>query len=75
MHKFISSKGKTATSTGNPTCSPFYQMGSCTDLYGGELRPPIMIKGDKGFRRGSISAESKIQEELKEMKAREEELR
>uniref|UniRef100_T1KKF6 Uncharacterized protein n=1 Tax=Tetranychus urticae TaxID=32264 RepID=T1KKF6_TETUR len=75
MHKFISSKGKTATPTGNPTSSAFYPLASPGDLYNGDLRPPIMVKGDKGFRRGSVSAESKIQEELKEMKAREEELR
>lgn len=55
----------------------------CSDYQ--ELRPPVIFRGSNGaacgldaktpVRRGSISAETKIQEELKEMKAREEELK
>ena len=43
-----------------------------------ELRPPVFSKKEtieNGRRRGSVTAETKIIEELKEMKAREEELR
>lgn len=71
MHKFISSKGKSLSSSG--PISSFSSSFAGSDDYSGDLRPPIMLKG--GFRRGSVSAESKIQEELKEMKAREDELR
>ncbi|XP_074604620.1 uncharacterized protein LOC141857936 isoform X2 [Brevipalpus obovatus] len=72
MHKFISSKGKAVTANGTNRQS-FASSFLEPDDFSGDLPPPIMIKG--GFRRGSVSAESKIQEELKEMKAREEELR
>ncbi|RWS11249.1 uncharacterized protein B4U79_14577 [Dinothrombium tinctorium] len=68
MHKFIKSKGKSA----NASFSPF---NSSPDIDECNLwRPPQIFKGEKAIRR-AVPAESKIQEELKEMKAREEELK
>ena len=79
MHKFISSKGKQYGSCQNLSSmgnSPFHD--SMDHLSNGtscqDLRPPLFTKNNRP-RRGSVSAESKIQEELREMKAREEELR
>lgn len=81
MHKFITnfSKGRALSSSTSSLAtvgSTSQLSGSVSDQYQ-ELRPPQFTRGDtRGpVRRGSISAESKIQEELKEMRAREEELR
>jgi hypothetical protein len=79
MHKFITSKGKALSSS----TSSLANLGSNTQLNSAvsdqyqELKPPQFARGDwrGAVRRGSVSAESKIQEELKEMRAREEELR
>lgn len=72
IHKFLSSKNRCATSNSSSSFANTFTTSSDAN-YSGDLRPPIMVKG--GLRRGSVSAETKIQEELKEMKAREEELR
>lgn len=79
MHKFISSKGKQYSSHQNLSSIGPYPFNSSTEnLSNGtsyqDLRPPMFAKNNRP-RRGSVSAESKIQEELREMKAREEELR
>ncbi|XP_023228750.1 uncharacterized protein LOC111629116 isoform X2 [Centruroides sculpturatus] len=76
MRRFIKSKGKdigfTAFSGGN-----YYNESPNSDYY--EIRPPQVrkINGHMAsmVSRRSTTAESKIQEELKEMKAREDELR
>lgn len=79
MHKFISSKGKQYASCQNLSSMGQYAFnGSTEQISNGtsyqDLRPPMFAKNNRP-RRGSVSAESKIQEELREMKAREEELR
>jgi len=79
MHKFINSKGKTATKD-NSYFSPFVSLNgngllnnSSNDYY--ELKPPQFVKSNLTTLRRRVSAICKIQEELKEMKAREDELR
>lgn len=86
MHRFISSKGKsTGPCNGSNLLANRFAShqnlcfnSSTNDYTIHELKPPKLAKqfvAANGTRRGSISAETKIQEELKEMKAREEELR
>jgi len=79
MHKFINSKGKSATKD-NSYFSPFVSLNgngllnnSSNDYY--ELRPPQFVKSNLTQIKRRVSAICKIQEELKEMKAREDELR
>ena len=88
MHKFITSKGKVAS---NNSFSPFgsqQNLSSASSIDSDHhhhqqhqsLRAPVIpsFRGDyKGqpVRRNSVSAENKIQEELRDMRAREEELR
>jgi hypothetical protein len=79
MHKFINSKGKTAAKD-NSYFSPFVSLNgngllnnSSNDYY--ELKPPQFVKSNLTTLRRRVSAICKIQEELKEMKAREDELR
>lgn len=78
MHKFINSKGKTAAK--DSYFSPFVSLNgnglinnSGNDYY--ELKPPQFVKTNLTTIRRRVSAICKIQEELKEMKAREDELR
>jgi len=73
MHKFISSKGKAIHSNAPLSTTLVPARGGYSHYQ--ELKPPQMVKGEKNFKRRSITAESKIQEELKEMKVREDELR
>lgn len=79
MHKFINSKGLTAAKD-NTYFSPFISSNGTpfvtsppNQYY--ELRPPQFVKKDLNMIRRRVSAICKIQEELKEMKEREEELR
>ena len=78
MNKFINSKGLSA-SKDNSFFSPFITnngngfLRNSTDEYY-ELRPPQFVKKDLNVLKRRVSAICKIQEELKEMKAREEEL-
>ncbi|KAI1289349.1 hypothetical protein HDE_08773 [Halotydeus destructor] len=73
MQKFFTNKGQL---TNGRHGFGSQQNLSCSSYDFEELRP-VQVRSDyKGpFRRNSLSAETKIQEELKEMKAREEELR
>lgn len=80
MHKFISSKGKSAAK--ETSFSPFnLSNGRLTNNYIGktndyqELKPPQFAKSNLRALRRHVSAECKIKEELKEMKNREDELR
>lgn len=76
MHKFISSKGKVVTTPAYNHFSSHQNLSTtATDYH--ETKPPQFARNEyKGqLRRNSLSAENKILEELKEMKAREEELR
>ena len=79
MHKFINSKGLTAAKD-NTYFSPFITSNgtpfvtSAPDQYY-ELRPPQFVKKDLTMIRRRVSAICKIQEELKEMREREDELR
>uniref|UniRef100_T1IR37 A-kinase anchor protein 2 C-terminal domain-containing protein n=1 Tax=Strigamia maritima TaxID=126957 RepID=T1IR37_STRMM len=75
MAKFLSSRGKIVPTVGNRPKS-----GSITSFDGDEfireqLMDEIRKPPPKNFRRSYCSAESKIQAELQQMKAREEELR
>lgn len=76
MQRFIKSKGKDLGFTAFSGCN-YYNDGLNSDYY--EIRPPQIrkINGHLGpiVNRRSATAESKIQEELKEMKAREDELK
>ncbi|XP_054162311.1 uncharacterized protein LOC128960264 [Oppia nitens] len=79
MQTFINSKGKIA-SKDNSLYSPFSGLNnnslintSCDDYY--ELKPPMFAKQQLKSLKRRVSAISKIQEEMKAMKTREEELR
>lgn len=67
MHKFISSKGKQMTKETNSPGTNYY-----TDS---EPRLPRYVANSQNFFRKRLSAIDKIQEELREMKQREDELR
>ncbi|XP_035225318.1 uncharacterized protein LOC118197868 isoform X2 [Stegodyphus dumicola] len=69
MERFISSKGKeivfkNSSSKHSVDCSPYL-----------EIKPPQVKKGEQLSQKRFITAASKIQTELKEMKQREEELK
>ena len=79
MNRFINSKGLSA-SKDNSFFSPFVSLNGNTfmrkssdECY--ELRPPQFVKKDLKTIRRRVSAICKIQEELKEMKEREDELK
>lgn len=91
MQRFIASKGKEIVSTFNSSKEKSHSMLSLhhsngTADYYQEMKPPMMPKdknaasprnlpATNGIAKRSLTAESKIQEELKEMQAREDELR
>ena len=77
MHKFIRSKGKEITNSTQNLSTLFGSQGDFNAI--DSLKPARMLNNSSNnqtqFYRKRLSAIDKIQEELKEMKAREEELK
>lgn len=78
MFKFINSKGRQVTNQSDDKLRAFggsqsslLTMGDCYDV----LRPPRYEPSNHQFFKKRVSAIDKIQEELREMKYREDELR